>query len=118
MEIIILFGFFEAFVLFVLLFFKRNRALPNVILSFTFLLYTINVLLSYLEVYNRIHSYLYPFLINTSVPLIILHGPALWFYIKAQTEQNFKFKKVYLLHLMPFLILLIYLSIEIFFYSE
>lgn len=114
MEVIILFGFFEAFIIFVLLFLKKNRALSDVILSFVFLIYAINILLSYLEVYNRNHSYPYPFLINASVPLIILHGPALWFYIKSQTVQNFKFRKIYLLHFLPFLILFIFLSFEIF----
>ncbi len=114
MEYIILSGVFEAFFLAVLLFFKKGKTLSDKLLSIIFMLYAINIFLSYIEVYNRSHNFPFPFVINTSVPLLILHGPALWFYIKSQTEQNFHFKSVYLLHFIPFILLFVDLFFEIY----
>jgi AraC-like DNA-binding protein len=114
MEYIILSGVFEALFLAFLLFFKKGKTLSDKLLSIIFLLYAINILLSYIEVYNRSHNFPFPLFINTSVPLIILHGPALWFYIKSQTEQNFHFRNIYFLHFIPFTLLLIDQFVEVF----
>lgn len=114
MEFIILLGVFEALFLAGLLFCKKQKTLPDKLLTAIFLLYAVNIFLSYIEVYNRSHNFPYPAFINSSVPLLILHGPALWFYIKSQTEQDFRFKRIYLLHFIPFISFFFDLFFEIY----
>jgi AraC-like DNA-binding protein len=116
MEAILIIGFFEALFLAALLFSQKQKSLSDNILGGFFLLYALNFVLSYIEFYNRTHGFPYPFIINTAPPFILLHGPALWFYIKSLTDQNFRFKAVYLLHFLPFLVMLAELWIN--FYSQ
>ncbi len=114
MEFIILLGVFEALFLTGLLLCKKNKSVSDKVLTMIFLLYALNIFFSYLEVYNRTHNFPYHFFINASVPLLILHGPMLWFYIKSQTSQNFRIKPLYLFHFIPFLIFFIDQYIEIY----
>lgn len=116
MEFILIIGFFEALFLAALLFSQKQKSLSDHILGSFFLLYAFNFALSYVEFYNRTQGFPYPFFINTAPPLILLHGPALWFYIKSLTDQNFRFKPLYLLHFLPFLVMLAELWIN--FYSQ
>lgn len=95
-------GVFEAVFLFALISTKKEKSLADSILGGIFFLFGFNIFLSFLEFYNRQNGYPIPFFINTTPPFILLHGPMLWFYVKAQTEQNFRFKPIHLLHLLPF----------------
>ncbi|MCF8231355.1 MAG: AraC family transcriptional regulator [Bacteroidales bacterium] len=106
MEAILIIGFFEALFLAALLFSQKQKSLSDHILGSFFLLYAVNFALSFIEFYNRTQGFPYPFFINTAPPFILLHGPALWFYIKSLTDQNFRFKAVYLLHFLPFVAML------------
>jgi AraC-like DNA-binding protein len=106
MEFILVIGVFEAVFLAALLFSKNNKSTPDYVLGIFFILYGINIFLSFMEVYNRKHGYPYPFFIHTATPWILLHGPALWFYIKSLTDQHFRFKTIYLLHFIPFVLVL------------
>ena len=115
---ILIIGVFEGLFLSALLFTKKKRTISDTILASFFLLYGLNILLSYFEAYNRQNGFPYPFFIFTSVPLILLHGPALWFYIKSQTEQHFKFKLIYLLHFLPFLIILLDCTLRFYILSD
>jgi len=116
MEAILIIGFFEALFLAALLYSQKQKSLSDHILGGFFLLYALNFALSYLEFYNRTHGFPYPFFINTAPPFILLHGPALWFYIKSLTAQNFRFKAVYLLHFLPFMAMITELSLN--FYTQ
>jgi AraC-like DNA-binding protein len=107
MDAILIIGIFEAFSLSLLLFFKKKRNVSDSILTGFFLVFGINILLSYIELYNRKNGYPFPAFINTTAPFILLHGPILWFYIQSQTKQKFQFKPIFLLHFIPFIGMLI-----------
>ncbi len=66
-------------------------------------LYGMAILLAYGEIYNRSMGYPISWLVHLSPPIILLMGPALWFYIKSLTMQKFRFQAEYLLHFLPFL---------------
>lgn len=104
MYYIFILGIFEAIFLFALINTKKKRSLADSILGWVFFLFGLNILLSFVEFYNRQNGYPFPFFINTTPPFILLHGPLLWFYIKAQTKQDFRFKPFHLLHFLPFLV--------------
>lgn len=107
MEFVLIIGIFEAIFLACLIFSQKEKSLSDNILGGFFLLYGLNFVLSYIEFYNRQNGFPFPAFINTAPPFILLHGPALWFYIKSLTDQNFKFRPLYVLHFLPFLIMII-----------
>lgn len=104
MESVILIGFFEGLLIALLVLMKKRKAVSDYWLSAFFLLYGVNTLLSYLEIYNRANGFPIPAFIFISTPFLLLHGPAIWMYVKALTDQHFSFKPSYLLHLLPFLL--------------
>ena len=103
MYYIFIIGIFEAVFLFALIATKKKKSLADSILGGAFLLFALNILSAFVELYNRQNGYPFPVFISTTPPLILLHGPVLWFYVKAQTEQNFRFRTVHLVHFLPFL---------------
>jgi AraC-like DNA-binding protein len=107
MESIILIGFFEGLLVTLLILLKHRKTVSDYLLSGFFLIYTVTTLLSYLEIYNRIHGFPYPAFIFVSTPFLLLHGPAIWMYVKSLTDQHFSFKPVYLLNLLPFVLCVI-----------
>ncbi len=104
MNVFLVAGIFEALFLMVLILSKKNKSLSDYFLSASFLLFGITILLAAIEIYNRQNNYPYPGFINTSTAPILLHGPFLWFYIKSLTTQKFRFRPVYILHFVPFVI--------------
>jgi AraC-like DNA-binding protein len=114
MQIIYIIGIFEALFLFAFILSKKQRTAADSILAVSFLLFGLNILTAYLEWQNRINGYPFPFFIQTTPPIILLHGPVLWFYIKAQTEQNFRFRAIHLLHFLPCLLLITDFSFNIY----
>ncbi len=108
MEIILLIGAAESIFLFLLIAGKKQKQLSDFALGSMFLLYALSIGLTWLELYNAKHSYPYPAVINLSWLILFLQGPALWLYIKSFTVQRFRIKPIYFLHLIPFLIFLIY----------
>ncbi len=114
MDYILILGVFEALLLSLLLFLKKQRKLPDTILGFIFLLFAIHILLSFFEIRNRQNGFPITWIIHTTVPLLLLHGPGFWFYIKAQTTQNFRFKPIYILHFLPFIALFLDQLFEIY----
>jgi len=118
MYYIFILGIFEAIFLFALISTKKSKSLADSILGGIFFLFGLNILLSFIEFYNRQNGYPFPGFINTTPPFILLHGPMLWFYIKAQTEQGFRFKPLHFLHFLPFLILQISFSLSIYFLPQ
>lgn len=114
MQYLFIIGIFEALFLFAFIMSKKNRSKADSVLAIAFLLFGLNILSAFLEWQNRLGAYLYPSLIQSTPPLILLHGPVLWFYIKYQTEQNFKFKAIHLLHFLPFAISILVFSLSIY----
>lgn len=110
MLIILIIGFSQALILAGLVITKKNKQQPDFFLSALFFLHGFTLFLGYMEIYNRANDFPYPFFISISVPFIMLHGPALWFYIKSITARRFVFKIKYLLHFIPFMLVLLMMS--------
>jgi len=108
MNFMLIAGVFMAVLISALLQSKKGRQLHDRILAAYFLLFALTLLLSYIEIFNRSHNYPYPGFINTSTPLIFLHGPFLWLYISALTTRKFKFSILHLIHFLPFILVFIY----------
>ncbi|ALO15669.1 DNA-binding transcriptional regulator MelR [Salinivirga cyanobacteriivorans] len=104
MTTILIIGIFEALFLGILVLTKRQKAVPDYFLAVLLFVMGFTIVASYIEQYNIVNNYPYPFFIHVSPPLIFLHGPLLWFYIKSFTTVKFKFKPHYLLHFAPFLL--------------
>jgi len=103
---ILIIGVFEGLFLAALLFTKKRRTFSDSILASFFLLFALNIFLSFIEAYNRRNGFPYPMFIFTAAPLLLLHGPFLWLYIKSLTDQYFRFKPIYLINITPFLAML------------
>jgi hypothetical protein len=113
-KIILIIGFYQTIILAGIMLLKRNKSQSDIFLAALFFIYGLTLFLGFMEIYNRENNYPFPFLINTSSPLILLHGPALWFYIKSLTVQHFRFKPKYLLHFVPFLAVLSLLILSLY----
>ena len=111
---ILIIGVFEGLFLAALLIAKRKKTISDKILTTFFLIWALNILLSYIEVINRRNGFPYPRFIFTAAPFLLLHGPILWLYIKSLTDQYFRIKSIYLLNLIPFVLMLLQHSIEIY----
>ncbi|MDA3865845.1 MAG: helix-turn-helix domain-containing protein [Salinivirgaceae bacterium] len=103
MTAILIIGIFEALFLSGLILAKNNKSKPDFILLTTLIVMASTIIASYMEQYNLRNNFPYPFFIHISPPLIFLHGPLLWFYIKSLTTKKFSIKPIHLLHLLPFI---------------
>lgn len=99
---ILIIGVFEGLFLSALLLTKKKRTVSDSILASFFIIFALNICLSYIEAYNRRNGFPYPIFIFTAAPFLLLHGPILWLYVKSLTDQYFKFKPIYLINLLPF----------------
>lgn len=91
--------------LFLLLIQKRNKSKPDKILACWMAIITIHQLLFYFE-YSGVSNH-YPHLLGLTLPLPILHGMMLFFYVSETTrEKSIRFKTV-LIHCIPFLLLVL-----------
>lgn len=102
MSIILIIASFQALLLAFLLFTKRGRTISDTILSAYFFVTALTILFAYLEIYNRSNGLPYPWLINSSIPVILLIGPLLWLYVRSLTKQHFKLNWSHLLLAVPF----------------
>ena len=66
----------------------------------SFFLFHVCVSISYYE-------YVYPHMYRMSLPFSLLYGPLLYFYFKRITQQ-YRFKKIDVLHILPTILLLLY----------
>lgn len=97
-------GIFEAFFLGLLLLFNKARNKSNSYLGIYFLIFGINILFVYLETYNLENDLtVFPFTI-ISPPMLLLHGPLIWFYTSSIVKLNFRMQWKHYLHFIPFFI--------------
>jgi AraC-like DNA-binding protein len=84
---------------------KSGNRKANRILSILFFNFSVSIL------YYYFHStglfYIYPHLLKTTFPTTFLYGPLLYFYTKTLTNPSLKWNKNYLLHSIPFIMVLI-----------
>lgn len=111
---ILLIGVFEGIFLAALLYTKKKRTISDFILASFFLVFAINILLSYIEAYNRQNGFPYPAFIFTAAPFLLLHGAILWLYIKSLTDQYFRLKPIYLWALLPFVAMVVDQSLNVY----
>lgn len=103
MKYLLIIGVFEALFLIALISGKKNKSFSDLFLGILFLLYALNIGGAYIELYNFENGFPYPILMNVSWLFLLLHGPALWFYISSLSTSAFRFRPAYLLHFVPFL---------------
>lgn len=60
--------------------------------------------LAHTSINSKGYATLKTLLFNHFTPFYLLAGPSFYFFIKSTTKDNFKFKKVHLIHLIPFFI--------------
>lgn len=114
-DFLLLIGVFEALFLGILVLTKNKKEISDYLLALVLLLNAVTILLSWLEIYNRANGYPFPTLISVSPPFILLHGPALWLYVKSLTTENFQLRFIHLLHIIPFLMSFLLLGMEVYF---
>ena len=103
-------GFVITFFLAFLLLSKSRKTIADKILFFWLIIIGFHLFLFYLY-YNKINSN-YPYLLGINIPLPLFHGPFLYLYTRAITNQ-LKNWKINLLHFLPAIIS--YLSLTDFF---
>lgn len=111
MEIVLGAGIIECIFLILLLWNKKEKKRHDRFLSYYLIIIGFTLLLSFVEIVNRKNHFPFPLFINLSTPLILLHGPALWAYIRSLTSDK-KLKIVHLLHCIPFIIVFLVLFFE------
>lgn len=104
MKSILLVGTIEALFLLFLILKKKDKKTHDFFLSAIFLINTLSIGFSYIEILNHENGFKYPLFINIAWLFLLLQGPALWFYIKSLSIPKFKLKFYHSLHLLPFLI--------------
>lgn len=103
---LLIIGIFQSALLVFLLLAKKNKCIADFILSGYLFISAITLLFAYLEIWSRNQGYSHPWLINLSTPLILLIGPSLWLYVKSLTTQTFRFKPIYIILSVPFVVVL------------
>jgi len=111
---LLIIGVFEGLFLAALLFSKKKGTVSDTILGCFFMVFALNIFLSFIEAYNRRNGFPYPAFILTAAPLLLLHGPILWLYTKSLTDQYFKLKPIYLINLLPFLAMIVQHTLSIY----
>jgi len=97
--------------LFVLLISKRGNRKANLFLSILLFILILNII-EYLSISSGVYNY-FPHLYGLKISIWYLIGPLIFYYTKLLITKNYKFKKIYLLHLIPFFIFLVF-SFDIF----
>jgi AraC-like DNA-binding protein len=84
---------------------KRGNRKANLFLAILLFFFSLGMANS---IYIQSGLYLiFPHFIGVFCPLIFTYGPLLYLYVKAHTESHFTFKIKYLLHFIPYLVLML-----------
>lgn len=100
-------GFFVALLLTIIIVAKKGKIIADYCLMGLLAIYALTIGGAWFELYNLTHYYPCPHYMNVSWLFLLLHGPILWLYTRALTENNFSIKQEHLLHLLPFTIFVI-----------
>lgn len=107
-SIINLLGVVQAIFFAILLFtLQKNTSKAHFYLAVFLVAYALAQLYEVLE--DSKYLLIFPHLSSVFPPLVFTLGPLLLFYTKALTQKDFKFKPKYLLHFLPFVMLLLLL---------
>ena len=81
---------------------KREKTTADKILMIWLLVLFVQIFANYLEFTGYYDKF--PHLVGSTSSLIFLYGPLLYFYVKWNISDTTRFRKVYLLHFLPFLL--------------
>lgn len=104
MEKILPIGVFIAWLLCLLLFMKKKGKLHDKLLAVYLFLVGLTILFIFLHNWNRINGYPYPWMFNLNAPWMLLHGPFIWVYVKANVTPKFKLPAKFAFHTLPFVL--------------
>jgi AraC-like DNA-binding protein len=99
-------GVMSAFFL-ILIITKKKLQIWDKVLAINFVVLALALFLSYTDYYNLKNGYPYPHLLKLAVPLVLLHAPLFFIYIKTVAQPKFRLRYVDVLHLTPFLFVFI-----------
>lgn len=102
MELIYFLGAIQSFFWVLLILNKKQKQLPDIILSMWLMVIGCNILLIYFQ-YTEYDYRWWPHGMGINAGLPNLHGPMLLLYIQFQQQKYDGFKPVLLLHLIPFI---------------
>jgi len=106
MEVIYLIGIAEAVFLTLLIFSKKNKSDSDIVLA-AWLLFIGIELLFYYFFYTQ-YDLAHPHLLGIGVYFPILQGPFMFVYVSIMISERGRFKRSYILHAIPFLVISIY----------
>ncbi|MEO1262920.1 MAG: helix-turn-helix domain-containing protein [Bacteroidota bacterium] len=107
LDFFIINGTFVGFLLgVVLLFIKGQKNWANRFLGLLVIAFALYTLPAFIDSFGLLGAF--PHLIRIHVLSGYLVGPLIYFYVKASTTQQFQYRPIYLLHLVPFLLDAVY----------
>jgi AraC-like DNA-binding protein len=86
---------------------KKNKSASDKIMTLWMFLALVHLFLSYVYMTEDIYSF--PFLLGIELPLPLLHGVFLYFYVSSLTKQFPEKRKVLILHFVPASVMYLYL---------
>jgi AraC-like DNA-binding protein len=113
MVVIFLFGTVQAIFLSILIFTKKNKATGDYVLGSWMIFMGLHLLNTYFH--HTGLAWKYPQLLNIGIFFPILEGPFMFVYVLVLINKTNRFKPVYWLHGLPFLLITIYLLFDFYF---
>ncbi|MFC2096094.1 helix-turn-helix domain-containing protein [Bacteroidota bacterium] len=113
MEVIFLIGTIQCFFLTILIFGKKNRKQADIFLAFWFIGIGLLLLDNYFRNTGFIGKFPHAMGITYCIPMLI--GPFIFIYAILLINKNARFKKIYYLHAIPFVIFVTYFLINFYF---
>ena len=108
-------GIFTSLFFFILLLNKKNKSLPDGILSIWMLVISIHLTSYY--IYSEGYWDIYPHLIGVTVPFPFFYGPLLYLYVDYSIKDDHRLRKQDYLHFLPIVLTYLYMCRFYFFYS-
>lgn len=115
MTTIITIGFIQALFFAVLALTKRKKETVDYYVAALFLILCIHLTVNFILITD--YKYTFPHVIGTAGPFALLYGPLLFFFIKNYISPRHKFKSIYLLHFLPFVLDHLYDAFTLYFES-
>ncbi len=103
MTSVLLFGLVQALFFSLIILAKRHKDVADYLLALLFILLGYEFWVNWIFLTGRI--ILHPHFFGTALPLVLLIGPLLFFYVKIHISPGFRFKAAHLWHFVPYLVL-------------
>ncbi len=107
LNIVLILGAGHGFFVGIVLLLKKPRIIANMIFAVLISGFSFLLILSIYELKTSLEISVYHVI---AFPLLFLFGPLFYFYVATLTSFVTKFKKIYLLHILPFVIIALYVA--------